>query len=65
MALEFDSFETCRKVVHASIEAGVITDWFLFAPQCLRIAPPLSISMEELSGFCKQFLQLLNSVQHK
>jgi acetylornithine/succinyldiaminopimelate/putrescine aminotransferase len=65
MAVEFDSFETCRSVVHACIEAGIITDWFLFAPHCLRIAPPLSITADELSGFCKEFLELLNTVQHK
>jgi acetylornithine/succinyldiaminopimelate/putrescine aminotransferase len=65
MAVEFDSFETCRSVVHACIEAGIITDWFLFAPNCLRIAPPLCISAGELSGFCRQFIQLLDSVQHK
>jgi acetylornithine/succinyldiaminopimelate/putrescine aminotransferase len=65
MAVEFDSFDTCRSVVHLCVEAGIITDWFLFAPNCLRIAPPLSISIEELKAFCKQFIQLLNSVQHK
>jgi 4-aminobutyrate aminotransferase-like enzyme len=27
---------------------GVITDWFLFAEDRIRIAPPLSITMEEL-----------------
>jgi acetylornithine/N-succinyldiaminopimelate aminotransferase len=65
MAVAFDSFETCKAVAHACIEAGIITDWFLFAPDCLRIAPPLSISPGELSGFCKQFVQLLDWVQHK
>jgi 4-aminobutyrate aminotransferase-like enzyme len=27
---------------------GVITDWFLFAEDRIRIAPPLSITMDEL-----------------
>jgi acetylornithine/N-succinyldiaminopimelate aminotransferase len=65
MAVEFDSFETCISVVHLCIEAGIITDWLLFASNCLRIAPPLSITTEQLTQFCTQFLQLLNSVQHK
>ncbi len=64
MAIEFDSFDTCKIVVHKCIEAGIITDWFLFAPNCLRIAPPLSITDEELSAFCQQFIQLLDSIQH-
>jgi len=65
MAVEFNSFETCKTIVQNCIEAGIITDWFLFAPHCLRIAPPLTITIEELSGFCKQFLQILDRVEHK
>jgi acetylornithine/N-succinyldiaminopimelate aminotransferase len=36
------------KVVKACLKAGVLTDWFLFAPNCLRIAPPLTISRKEI-----------------
>ena len=46
IAVEFDSFETNKKIINALIERGVFTDWFLFAANCLRIAPPLTISME-------------------
>ena len=63
MAIEFESFETCHAVVQKCIAAGIITDWFLFAPHCLRIAPPLSISESELRDFCKQFTQLLDVVR--
>lgn len=56
-SVHFDSFETCRKVVYKCIENGVITDWLLFAPQCLRIAPPLIISDEELNMACDILLQ--------
>jgi acetylornithine/N-succinyldiaminopimelate aminotransferase len=65
MAVEFDSFDTCKAVAHACIEAEIITDWFLFAPHCLRIAPPLSITSDVLSNFCRKFLQILDAVQHK
>lgn len=47
-ALEFDSFDTNKKVIDICLEKGLITDWFLFAPQCLRIAPPLTITTCEL-----------------
>jgi acetylornithine/succinyldiaminopimelate/putrescine aminotransferase len=57
MALEFDSFETNKKVIDASIEAGVMTDWFLFSPNCLRISPPLIISEEQIKKACKIILQ--------
>ena len=49
MAVVFDSFETNKKVIDACIEKGVITDWFLFAEDKIRIAPPLSITMDELN----------------
>jgi acetylornithine/N-succinyldiaminopimelate aminotransferase len=52
MAVEFDSFETNKKVIDALIKKGVFTDWFLFAPNCLRIAPPLTISEEEIVRAC-------------
>lgn len=48
MAVEFDSFETNKKIIDACIQDGVLTDWFLFAPNCLRISPPLIISEEQI-----------------
>jgi acetylornithine/N-succinyldiaminopimelate aminotransferase len=49
MAVEFDSFETNKKVIDACIAAGVMTDWFLFAADCLRISPPLIITDKQIS----------------
>lgn len=48
MAVEFDSFETCKKVIDTCIDNGLLTDWFLFAPNCLRLSPPLIISEEQV-----------------
>jgi acetylornithine/succinyldiaminopimelate/putrescine aminotransferase len=48
MVIEFDSFETNKKVIDACIAGGVLTDWFLFASDCLRISPPLIISEEQI-----------------
>lgn len=52
-AIGFDSFETNKKVIHRCIANGLITDWFLFAPDCMRVGPPLIISMEELEKVCE------------
>ncbi len=52
MAVEFDSFETNKKVIDACIAEGVLTDWFLFAANCLRISPPLIIKEEEVRKSC-------------
>lgn len=49
----FDSFDTNKKIIHRCIKSGLITDWFLFAPQSLRFAPPLIISDEELVWACE------------
>jgi len=57
MAVEFDSFETNKKIIDACIapstgSGGVLTDWFLFASNCLRISPPLIISEEQIKTVC-------------
>jgi acetylornithine/succinyldiaminopimelate/putrescine aminotransferase len=48
MAIEFDSFTTCKNVIDACIEKGVVTDWFLFASNSLRISPPLNITTGQI-----------------
>jgi acetylornithine/N-succinyldiaminopimelate aminotransferase len=57
MAIEFDSFETCKKVIDSAIQKGVLTDWFLFASNCLRISPPLLISEAQLEKACAIILE--------
>ena len=52
IAVEFKDFETNKKVIDQLIELGVFTDWFLFAPQCLRIVPPLTITPKEIKAAC-------------
>ena len=53
MAVEFDSFDTCKNVIDKCIAEGVLTDWFLFASNCLRISPPITISEEEIEKACR------------
>lgn len=60
MALELESFEFNKKVIDTCIEKGVITDWFLFSSNCLRIAPPLIITEEQIRFACKVILQALD-----
>ena len=56
VAIEFDSYETNKKLIDELILKGVFTDWFLFASNCLRIVPPLNISEPEITIACKQIL---------
>lgn len=62
IAVHFDSFETNKAIIDAVIGEGVFTDWFLFAPQALRIVPPLTISMEEISTACEKLLRILDRI---
>ena len=62
IAVEFESAQENKKVIDALIEQGIFTDWFLFAPQCLRIVPPLIISNEEITQACNIFINVLNSI---
>lgn len=57
IAVEFDSFETNKQIIDACIANGVFTDWFLFASHCMRIAPPLTISEEEIRKGCEVILK--------
>ncbi|NIG52723.1 aspartate aminotransferase family protein [Chitinophaga sp. Cy-1792] len=53
MAIELENFESNKKTIDYCIANGVLTDWFLFAPECMRIAPPLIITEEEIIAACK------------
>jgi len=66
MAVEFADAETCKRVidrclqVHSSDETGLMTDWFLFAPHCLRIALPLIISETQIRMACARLLKAID-----
>ncbi len=62
MAVEFDSFEVNKKIIDALILEGVFTDWFLFAANCLRIVPPLTITVEEIKTACEKIMKVVNSL---
>lgn len=47
-AVEMASDTVVRKVVNRCIENGAVTFWFLSCPESFRLAPPLTISYEEL-----------------
>ena len=60
LAVEFDSFETNKKIIDSCIQLGILTDWFLFASSSLRISPPLVISEEQIKKVSFAILKLLN-----
>ena len=60
MALYFEDFNNNKKIIDACIAHGLFTDWFLFAPEALRIVPPLNISNEEIETACKIIWKVLD-----
>ncbi|HNM31662.1 MAG TPA: aspartate aminotransferase family protein, partial [Chitinophagales bacterium] len=57
-----DNFEQLWKVIQACLADGLITDWFLFANNCMRIAPPLIISEQEIRAACAIIIGALNKI---
>jgi acetylornithine/N-succinyldiaminopimelate aminotransferase len=51
------------KVIAKCLEIGLFTDWFLFADHCIRIAPPLTITFEEIEAACKLLLEAITSTE--
>ncbi|GAB4040932.1 aspartate aminotransferase family protein [Spirosoma gilvum] len=68
LAVEFDSFEILKPIIDRAIESsqkglGVITDWFLFCNNSMRIAPPLLITEEQIREACGVILQAIEKVK--
>ena len=65
MSLQFSSATVNQQIIHHCIKNGLITDWFLFAPDRLRIDPPLIITDEELTEVCRIILRSIDEVIQK
>jgi putrescine aminotransferase len=52
IAVELGSFDKILKVIAFCLKNGLITDWFLHCNKALRIAPPLTISFDEIEFAC-------------
>ncbi|MCY7352766.1 MAG: aspartate aminotransferase family protein [Cytophagaceae bacterium] len=64
MAIQVDGFATLKPAIDRGIAAGlsslgVITDWFLFCDNAMRIAPPLTITETEIEKACEIILASL------
>ncbi len=59
MAVEFASFEVLKPIIDRAIELGVVTDWFLYCNNAMRIAPPLVIQAHEIQEACGLIMQAI------
>jgi 4-aminobutyrate aminotransferase-like enzyme len=62
MAVYLDNFDNLKKVINECLENGLVTDWFLFADNCMRIAPPLIITEDEIRVSCGIINKALDKV---
>lgn len=63
MAFEFKSEEICKLAIDNCLKEGVITDWFLFNGKSMRIAPPLTITEDEINEACKLINKALQKIK--
>jgi acetylornithine/N-succinyldiaminopimelate aminotransferase len=62
LAAEMSDNHVVLKTMEACYRRGLITDWFLFADNCLRIAPPLVIANEQLVEACSIIKDAISEV---
>lgn len=62
-AIDMVSAERVAKVVERCLELGVITFWFLSHPYSFRLAPPLTITEEEIDRAGELILKAISETQ--
>ncbi len=62
LAADLDTFEKLKQTIDICIESGVITDWFLFCDNSMRIAPPLTITEAQIREGCAVILNALDKI---
>lgn len=60
LAVEFENAGITKKIISRCIANGVITDWFLFAENKMRIAPPLIIENDCIIKCCEVILKSID-----
>ena len=60
MAVEFASFAVLKPIIDRAIAKGVLTDWFLFCDNAMRLAPPLTITLDQITEACATLLEAID-----
>ncbi|MBG16468.1 MAG: aspartate aminotransferase family protein [Crocinitomicaceae bacterium] len=61
-AIELENEDVVQQVVQGCKEKGVLTFWFLSNPQSFRIAPPLTITENEIKIACEVIIQVMDAI---
>ncbi len=60
IAVDLKEREYASKILEILLEEDILSDWFLFYPTAFRIAPPLSITKEEVELAVKAIIRALD-----
>jgi acetylornithine/N-succinyldiaminopimelate aminotransferase len=60
LAIYLDDFEQVHKTIRNCFDKGLISDWFLFNSNAMRLAPPLTISEDEILSASEIILKSLD-----
>jgi acetylornithine/succinyldiaminopimelate/putrescine aminotransferase len=60
-AIDFDSAERVNRIVEYAKKEGVICYWFLSHPNSFRIAPPLTITEDQIEESCRVILMAIDN----
>jgi acetylornithine/succinyldiaminopimelate/putrescine aminotransferase len=63
-AIDFESADLVNQIVEEAKKLGVICYWFLSHPYSFRIAPPLTITEQEIREACQLILQAITNITH-
>lgn len=59
IAVQLESPKHVIETLQQCLQKRLFSDWFLFAPDCIRIAPPLTITPDEIRSACEILLSSL------
>lgn len=65
LAVQLNSFAQLIEVIDRCITKGIVTDWFLFCNDAMRIAPPLTISDDEIVEACRVIIHSIESESNR
>ncbi len=62
LAMDMSDGKQVQDLIEKLLEKGIITDWFLFRDNSIRIAPPLIITGNEIEEACQLILEALDQI---
>lgn len=64
-AIEMENADIVQNVVQGCLHDGLIAFWFLSCPEAFRLAPPLTITEEEIREACQKIIRVLDAVEER